>query len=132
MPGPILDLSTLAPERPTVRIKTKADPEGKLYEMAVPDDLSLADQQFLYARAGRLDTLMSKAEPTTEERQELTMVVDKAASLILRDVPDQVMDELPNLQKQRAILVFLSAFATSVEEIVKAATEVKTIPISAS
>lgn len=120
--GPILDLSTLAPERQTVRIKSSKHPEGKLYELATPNDLSLEDQQFLYARAGVLDSLMGKRKLSRNQRDELRMVLDKGAAIVLLDAPTEILDELSDLHKQSVILVFLTAFADSLEQTVKAAT----------
>lgn len=106
MAEPILDLSTLAPERQTVQIKTKKNPTGKLYEMRVPDELSLTDQQWFVSRAESLYRFGIDAEETPEAQ----LVLDQALEKIMVDLPAEVAEQLPRPQRWRMVAVFLMPF----------------------
>ena len=123
MAEPLLDLSTLAPKRETVKIITNEDdPNGKLYELATPDDLSIADNQWLMDRAEDFYKLGSKpeAELSDQERLESDLLLDKAATLALIDAPPEAINALPRPAKWRLIAVFLIPFAEKLAPIAQA------------
>lgn len=129
MPEPLLELSTLAPERPTVLIKTTEDPEGKLYELSMIHDLGMEQQQFIYSRGRRLGELMEKAKLTKGEVRELDMIVDKLAALVVRDLPREIRGALSAVQKNQLINAFMQAspeMRAAVEAMQRAAAEVPT------
>lgn len=103
MPDPLLELSTLAPERPTVLI------DGKLYELATANDLGLGDQQFMFSRGRRLAELMELPKLASAQAKELTMIVDKMLHLAVRDLPDAIAEKLSAMQKIQLVTAFTKA-----------------------
>lgn len=103
MADPILELSTLAPTRPTIEI------DDATYELAVADDLSLEDQQFMYSRGKRVGELMELPKMAASQAKELKMIVDRMLHTVLRDLPDEVSDKLSAMQKIQVINAFMQA-----------------------
>lgn len=120
--APLLELSTIEPVRPRVKIKSKVHPEGKLYELAQFADISLIQQQELSQRGGRLAELVARqTELTSEEKLELE---DQASRLLLIAVPEleaEVREELGGGQK----VTLLETFIAASPELAKAAAEAK-------
>lgn len=122
MPDPILDISTLAPERELVRIRTEEDPEGELYELATADDLSLRDQQWLHTRGQRImDLLEKKGRLTKNESDELELAIDRLLGIAVPSLPDEVKARLSVLQKTK----LMEAFTQASPELAKVAAEVR-------
>jgi hypothetical protein len=125
MTEPLLDLSTLAPKRETVKVTTPKHPdreygEGeepetqtRLYEIATPDDLSIADNQWLMDRAEAFYRLgvTPESELSDEQRLEADLLLNKCAKLALIDAPQEVIEALPRPAKWRLVAVFLIPFA---------------------
>ena len=119
--GPLLDLSALAPVRPHVRIKTPQSPDGELYEMAVPSDLGAVHQQYILSRARIIEELMERNSLSANERQRLKSVISKAARLVLpaefdgvENLPAEVFDQLPDIERQKLVTTFFVAYAENV------------------
>ena len=109
MSNPVLDISTIAPIRPTVRLRWSEQPDGKLYELAVFDDISIAHQQFLYSRGDRLQQLMEMSPLGDDERDELELIVDGMVGIVLPDLPEKARGELGGMQKVRIVEAFTMA-----------------------
>jgi hypothetical protein len=104
----LLDLSTLAPERPTIGI------DGTAYEMAVPADFGVLERT-------RIDRLQAKVlklgdipedesdEDADERSRALQRVLTSFAALVLPDVPADVRDKLTDNQ----LLGIMQAFFTA-------------------
>lgn len=114
-PSPVLDIDTLAPERPTVRIRTRRNRRGKLYEIASLDDLSLADR----AELGRLQRKVQELEPyvnrafNTEGDDEVIDqfedVIDRFLALAILGLPGNVIAALRLGQKEDLLQAFIEA-----------------------
>lgn len=80
---PILDISTIAPERPAVRIRTAKDPDGTLYELKLLAEFGIADQQSLVRDGQAFDTLFNKDVLTGNERKRLKQILDRMFEKVL-------------------------------------------------
>lgn len=110
MGSPVLDISTLAPERATIRIKSQEYPEGRLYELANAEDLSLSDQQFLYSNGLRLDALVKRrSELDQDEKDELNLIVDRMVALVVPELPESIRDRIGGMDKVKVVEVFITA-----------------------
>jgi hypothetical protein len=112
MAQPILDLSTLAPERETISIQSKLHPKKKVYELNTPDDLTVEENAWLMNHAETLHGLNQKpdAEKTEQEHLETGHLLSKAVKLAVRDLEDEVLAELPRPAQWRLVVVFLMPF----------------------
>jgi hypothetical protein len=112
MAKPILDLSTLAPERETIKIQSKLHPKGKLYELASPDDLSVEDNAWIVNHAATLHGFSNVPDEhkTEDERLETDHLLAKALKLALPDLEDEVLSDLPRPARWRVVVVFLMPF----------------------
>lgn len=128
----VLELSTLAPIRKTVRITSaKLNEQGlpltdesgerisetELYEMRDPDELSLTDQQWFMGRAEALYRLGVDAEETDESALLLRQALDK----IMVDLPPGVAEQLPRPQRWRMVAVFLMPFVDELMPVIESA-----------
>jgi hypothetical protein len=112
---PVLDLDTLAPERPTVKIRTKENRRGKHYEIADLEDLSLQDR----AELGRLQRTVHDLEPHVERAfntdaddeviGQFEDVIDRFLALAIRDLPQDVIAALKLGQKEALLQAFIEA-----------------------
>lgn len=113
--APILDISTIAPVRPTIRIKTLEDPEGKLYEVKTFKELSVHDQQFLYSRGNLLSELMEKNNLNDEETSQLSLALDGMVMRIMVDLPEPVHAKLEDSAKLQMVEAFMLASPETAE-----------------
>lgn len=130
---PVLELSALAPEREIVHIKylgpnavEGAEPEIVAAEMAVPDDLSVEDQQWLYSHAQKLQDLMEGADADRlpdGSIAELEMLIDRALEMVLPHAPKEVLKALRRTEKQQVVLVFTLAYTKQLEKTVSESIE---------
>lgn len=129
MTKPVLELSALTPDRELVTIEYRPPPiageeqpvENLALEMAVPDDLSLEQQQWFYSRAEKLEELMKVN--SEETLPELKLLVNKAMAIILPDAPAHVLEALPRSQREQLVLVFTVAYSTLIRKTIEMATE---------
>lgn len=106
MAAPILDLSTLAPERPTVVINRQP------YELRMPDDfglIELARYERLMHESQAIQNRKSKAPITVDEAQKLSTVLAEAVQLVLQ-APADVLAELSDWNR----IAILEAFTPAV------------------
>lgn len=127
--APVLDLDTIAPVRPTIRIKTKDYPQGKLYELAVLDDLSLTDQQYLYSHGQEMERLVGLQDPTEEEDQQLHVIVDRLVQICVPSLEEELLQrptqeelDLPKVEQPSRLkgmqkVKIVEAFITASPEI---------------
>lgn len=113
---PLLVLDTLAPERQTVLIRTKADRQGKHYEIATLADLSLHD----LADLGRLQNVIEDLEPRVravldggeDSDSDLALfeqTTDQFLRLVIRGLPQRILDSLRISQKEQLVDAFIQA-----------------------
>lgn len=101
---PILDLSTLEPERPTVLI------DGQAYELAVPGDFGLAEQARLARLQKRVGALTGGEEvPPDEDIATLQAALTELVAMLLPDLPADVLGRLRDHHKLAIIRSFSTA-----------------------
>lgn len=105
---PILDLDTLAPKRSTVRIRTEKDREGALYEMRLPEELGIEEDQRFRSELREFGKLMGEDGLTSAQRKRLVTRVDQLCRKVL-DAPNEVHEALNDSQRKRLITRFTSA-----------------------
>jgi len=104
---PILELSTILPERRKIRIKTKDNPAGNLYELRERSEFSVAEAQSLRVKALRLKELSSKTvELEDDEKTDLANAVHFFARLVIVGVPEDVLWQLSDQQKMMVANLF--------------------------
>jgi hypothetical protein len=89
MADPILDLSTILPDRDSVRI------DGHPYEIARQDDLSLEQRRDVNKTWSRLLEIEQKEEFTPTDETEYSDLVQKLTNLVLIDCPRHIVKKLP-------------------------------------
>lgn len=98
---PVLDLGSLNPERPFIRI------DGSPYRMKVPMDIDLVTLSRLTGIDQRLAPKARKAKPTEKDARELSEAIDEGVGLIMYDkIPGEVLGKLNEIAK----LAILDAF----------------------
>lgn len=106
---PVLSLDTAEQPRATVVIKTDKDREGKMYELAAMEDLSLQMQQKVAARGGEFQKLWDKDELSDGQQKRLEQIADEMTQVVIRDLPDEVFVQLRDWDKVRLIEAFTKA-----------------------
>ncbi len=97
----ILDLSTLAPERPKVRI------DGELYELVCMDELGLRAQQWIISRSQHLQPFFqAEHELTDEEVDTIALTARQYVSRIL-EAPADVKEALSDWMRLRLVFWYM-------------------------
>lgn len=110
--APILDLDLVLPDRPTVLIRSQQHPDGKLYELATGDDLSLEDQAHLGKRGEALEKLIAKNRseiPTPEIAAKLALLLHDMVPRIVLGIEPEVIDQMGPGAKLRLVEAFTQA-----------------------
>jgi len=105
---PVLDLSTLAPVRSRINIRTKEHPDGKLYELRSMDDFGIEEQQQLTRHGAEFDQLWNTDKLNSAQRKRLKMLLDGMFERVL-DAPPEVMAALTDGQRSQVVLSFTLA-----------------------
>lgn len=118
---PLAELSLLEPVRPTVRIKSKRHPEGKLYELRELNDFGLLEQHALKRDGAEFDRLWRRDKLTKTEGQRIEMLLERLfdQALIVPDEDADIKTRLRDGQKANVIMLFTSAPA------IRAAVQIK-------
>jgi hypothetical protein len=120
---PVLELDTLAPKRPTVRIRTPENRDGELYDMRLPEEFGIEEEQLYRAELREYGELMGKDKLTSAERKSLKARLRSLAGKILI-APGEVIGELKDRQQQAVITNFTAALfaedATVLDDAMKA------------
>lgn len=114
---PLLVLDTLAPERQTVLIRTKQDRRGKHYEIATLEDFSLQERAEIARFKQTLDELASNVDAALAGESEnadevlalFEQTLDRFLTLVIREVPQRVLDHLRITQKEQLLDAFTQA-----------------------
>lgn len=77
VPAPILDLSLLAPERPTVLLRTEANPDGELWELVTKGELSIQESAHLDRLSKSVDSLGDGTDLSAKEARLLEQHLDE-------------------------------------------------------
>lgn len=109
MADEILDLSALTPEREQARIRTDADPDGTIYELAAPEDFGAVTLSQLGSIYSQHDELWEKAKRTPAEDKRLEQLLDDLAQRLIPDAPAAAIAALPALTKRVVAVRFFVA-----------------------
>lgn len=120
----ILELSALPPKRPKALLKTEADPEGTVYELAVAQDFDPSALRRLGRLVEEMDGLwMQKKAHTAKQTTRIETLLDKLAMSLIREAPAEAVAALPAVTKRALAIRFLVTtgqemvgFAADVEE----------------
>jgi hypothetical protein len=104
----VLDLTTLAPVRPTVNIRTSDHPEGKQYELRIMDDFGIEDQQQLTREGAEFDKLWNTDKLNGKQSKRLKMLLDNMFDRVL-DAPSEIRAQLRDGQRSQVVLAFTLA-----------------------
>lgn len=94
----VLDLSTIVEKR-TIRIRTLAHPDGKLYELLNVDDLGVYDLELLGRHEKLLSELAAVKKPTPAQERALDRALDEMIKLAVPDLEPRVLRELSQSKK---------------------------------
>lgn len=110
--APILELSTLAPNRPDILLRWSGEPEGKLYPMIEIDDMSL-DQQAEIAGYSeiikKLEKKKSADDITVPEAKKLSGALGALVKYLIPSLEDQAFAELTDGAKAKIVEAFILA-----------------------
>lgn len=100
----VLDLSTLV-DRPKVRVVSKVHPQGRLYDMHLPGELSVIEHQTIAARHKDVVKLKDKGPEklTAKEARLLSSLLNDMLTIVLPDLEGEVADDLNDVQKTQVI-----------------------------
>lgn len=110
--APILELSTLAPDRPEILLSWTGEPDGKLYEMVDLEDLSLEQQADLAKYTDIMQSLKKKqsaAQITPPEAKKLAEAMSKLVRALIPSLEDQAFAELTDGAKVKIVEAFTLA-----------------------
>ncbi len=100
MTQPLISLSTLAPERPTIVI------DSIPYELALPDDFGLKEQAQLRKLHRQIEPIQSKDDPSDDEISLMAQALDRLVGMLLPDLPESVRGKLRDGQKVAILRAF--------------------------
>jgi hypothetical protein len=106
---PVLDIDTLTPPRPFVRIKTPDNRDGELYEMLTPDELGVEEEQQLKSELREYSRLMESDKLNKAQRQRLVTVLDQLVTEMLPGAPAEVRALLSDRKRQKVVAHFTGA-----------------------
>lgn len=108
----VLDLTTLARPRRTVKLPTKDHPEGEMFEIRLLDDFGVQKQQQLLTWSRRYDKLYNRDDDQPdlqdEDLDKLKWYLDSMFEEIL-DAPKVKKNQMTDSLRQRVVLVFSMA-----------------------
>jgi hypothetical protein len=101
-----IELSAVAPKRPTANLKTPKNPEGTLYELAVPEDFGDTGLHELSVMQERLDELWAIKKPSETEAKQCARLLNRLTVALIRDVPPEDVAILPPVTKRALVARF--------------------------
>ena len=102
----VLDLSTVEPARPLIRV------DGAVYELAVWGDFGLAQRtrlRQLQRRMLELTTALSADDAREDDARALVDTLDRIVAMVVRDLPSDVIARLDEEQKAAIVQAFTRA-----------------------
>jgi hypothetical protein len=103
--GQLINLDTLAPDRPTVRI------DGQSYQLKRAEDFGLQDWaefQLLQSKAGYLEAIATGQE-NPEDVADLSKMLRTMVRMVVLDAPDEVLERLNDAQRLALLQAFVGA-----------------------
>jgi len=107
-PEPLLDISGLAPTRPTIRLRLPSDPEGTLYEIKLLAEFGIAEQQALVQDGQKFDKLFGSDKLNNAERKQLKTILDRMFETVLV-APAKVKAECNDSVRSQIVTAFTVA-----------------------
>jgi hypothetical protein len=99
----ILDLSTVV-ERDTVRIRTKKNKPGKLYDLVNLDELGPFEHQTIIAKHAKVAKFASLSRKlTAAEKGQLNKALGDILKLLVLDLEPAVLAEMEDTQRARIV-----------------------------
>jgi len=102
----ILDLSALTVERPKARIKTDADPDGTIFELAIPEDFGVVEMARLSRMVTEFDTLYEAESRSKAEDKRLEALQQQITQILIPDAPAEAVKALPFTDKRGLAVQF--------------------------
>lgn len=104
-----LELSAIAPERQQCRIRTKRNPEGTIYEIVSPEELSPRQIRTVGNMISEMLTLWDTAETKAEEQRTKKLLND-IVKVMIPDASLATIKQLPDIDKKAMAMGFLVRF----------------------
>jgi hypothetical protein len=108
MNEPTLEVTAIAPDRQKVRIKTTADPDGTIYELVNPEELSVRQLRDTGRKIYEALNLWDESELNKAQEKRLTKLLDEATRTLVIDCPADVAASIPHITKRTLALGFLA------------------------
>lgn len=96
----ILELSAIVPERPQARLRTLGDPEGTLYELAIPEEFGSVALRRLGLKFQEVQELMGKSTLSVAQEKRAESLLNEVCGVLVIDAPAEAIAALPGLTKQ--------------------------------
>lgn len=103
---PLLSLDTFV-ERDRIKITSKLHPEGRLYELVNPDELSVVDHARIRSRHNRTVDLRGVTELDEQQAQDLTDALDDLVTIVMPAVEAEVLADLSDGKKAQVLDVWM-------------------------
>lgn len=112
----VLDLSVLSPDRKQVVFVR----DGTTYEMILPSELTLEQRAILFAIQRKMARLneqsIERGDLSESQMKQLTELNNKAARMILIDMPDGDFIDLSDFHKEAVVLDFLISYGKIIRQ----------------
>lgn len=102
----LLELSALTPVRPRATLRTDANPDGTIYELAVPQEFGTVALSQLASMYAEIETLSADPKLTKAKEKRLDTLVNKLACRLIPDAPKEEVEALPAITKRGLALSF--------------------------
>lgn len=103
---PLLSLDTFV-ERDRIKITSKLHPDGQLYELVNPDELSVVDHARIRSRHAKTADLRDVDELSEQQAQDLTDALDDLVGTVAPDVEPDVLADLTDGKKAQVLDVWM-------------------------
>lgn len=113
----LLDLATVV-ERDTVRIRTKKNPEGKLYDLLNLEELGPFEHQVLLSRHAKWSALAERTDRklTAVQQREIHKALGDILKLLLPEIEPAVLAETETPQRIRIVEAWATKNSTGAAE----------------
>lgn len=116
----VLDLSAIAPERQKARLRTAKNPEGlrpdgTLYELRAPEEMSARELRSVGASISEMLTLWNSAKTKAEDAK-IEKLLNGIACQVLHDAPVSAVRGLPAIVKRGVAMGFLARSSELAQE----------------
>jgi hypothetical protein len=104
----LVDVATVV-ERDTVRIRTKKNPDGRLYTILNLSDLGPYEHWLISNRNERAEKLSVTTRPLTpQEKREVRKALGDILSIIVPSIEPATLNEMENITRAQIVLAWVS------------------------